>query len=115
MKNVSTFEIIGRISRIDTYEKVTRITTASNYNYKDGQSGEWEQDTHWNQSVVFNQRPREAAEKLQKGDLVKITGRMRQTSYEKDGNRIFSTDLIAYAVEFIARPSAKEQEERQAA
>ena len=107
MKNVATFEIIGRVSRIDTYEKVTRITTASNYNYKDAKSGEWKQDTHWNQVVAFNQRPREAADKLQKGDLIKITGRMRQTSYEKDGNRVFSTDLIAYQVEFVARRSTE--------
>ena len=76
MKNVATFEIIGRISRNDAYDKVTRITTCSNYNYKDAQSGEWKQDPHWNQVVVFNQRPREAAAKLEKGDLVKITGRI---------------------------------------
>ena len=114
MKNVATFEIIGRISRIDAYEKVTRITTASNYNYKDGQSGEWKQDTHWNQSVAFNQRPREAAEKLQKGDLVKITGRMRQSSFEKDGQRVFSTDLIAYTIEFVARANRQTAEKEAA-
>ena len=50
MKNVATFEIIGRVARIDAYDKVTRITTASNYNYKDGKTGEWREDTHWNQS-----------------------------------------------------------------
>ena len=114
MKNVATFEIIGRISRIDAYEKVTRITTASNYNYKDGKSGEWKQDTHWNQSVAFNQRPREAAEKLQKGDLVKITGRMRQSSFEKDGSRVFSTDLIAYTIEFVARANGQTTEKEAA-
>ncbi len=113
MKNVATFEIIGRVARIDAYEKVTRITTASNYNYKDGESGEWRQDTYWNQSVTFNQRPREVAAELQKGDLVKLTGRLRQSSYEKDGQRIYATDLIASSVELVSR--RKEAAETEAA
>ena len=114
MKNVATFEIIGRVSRNDAYDKVTRITTCSNYNYKDAQSGEWKQDPHWNQVVVFNQRPREAAAKLKKGDLVKITGRIRQSSYEKDGERVFSQDLIAWSVELVSKPKRAGSEEREA-
>ncbi len=103
MKNVATFEIIGRVARIDAFDKLTRITTASNYNYKDGKTGEWREDTHWNQTVAFNQRPREAAADLRKGDLVKITGRIRQSSYEKDGRRVYATDLIATSVELASR------------
>lgn len=105
MKNLATFEILGRVARIDAYDKVTRITTASNYNFKDGASGEWRQDTHWNQAVAFNQRPRDVASGLHKGDLVKITGRMRQSSFDKDGQRIYATDLIANSVELVSRRS----------
>ena len=113
MKNVATFEIIGNVSRIDIAEKVTRITTCSNYNYKDAQSGEWKTDEHWNQTAAFAPRAREAAAKLEKGDLVKITGRMKQSSYMKDGQRVYTVDLIAWSVEFIAKPSAASRTERE--
>ena len=105
MKNVSTFEIIGRVSKIQTGERFTRITTCSNYNYKDAQSGEWKQDPHWNQVTAFTERAREAAAKLEKGDLVKITGRMKQSSYMKNGERVFTTDFVAWSVEFVAKPN----------
>lgn len=111
MKNVAIFEIIGRVARIDAFDKLTRITTASNYNIKDDKTDEWREDTHWNQTVAFNQHPREAAADLRKGDLVKITGRIRQSSYEKDGRRVYATDLIATSVKLASRRrEAKEDE-----
>lgn len=114
MKNVSTFKIIGRVvSDVTIAERYTRLTTCANYNYKDAQTGEWKQDPHFNQVTAFAERVREAASKLQKGDLVEITGRMKQSSYMKNGQRVFTTDFIAWDVQFIAKPngtSAKREE-----
>ena len=119
MKNVSTFEIIGRVSKIQIGERFTRITTCSNYNYKDTQSGEWKQDPHWNQTTAFADRAREAASKLEKGDLVKITGRMKQSRYTKNGETVFTTDFVAWSVEFVAKPNGaanrNEEEQKEAA
>ena len=106
MKNVSTFEIIGRVSKVQIESAYVRITTCSNYNYKDAQSGEWKQDPHWNQTTAFAERAREAAAKLEKGDLVKITGRMKQSSYMKNGERVFTTDFVAWSVEFVSKPNS---------
>ena len=106
MKNVSTFEIIGRVSKIQIGERFTRITTCSNYNYKDAQSGEWKQDPHWNQTTAFAPRARENAAKLEKGDLVRIEGRFKQSSYTKNGERVFTTDFVAWDVQFISKPNS---------
>ena len=62
------------------------------YPRKDGDS--WKDDTHWNRVTFFGML-NERATKIGKGDLVHITGRVRQNSYEADGTRHYTVDLIA--------------------
>ena len=38
---------------------------------------------------------------VQKGRLVGVTGRIQTGSYEKDGRRVYTTDVIAERVEFL--------------
>ena len=49
--------------------------------------------------------------KVKKGDIVGVKGRMQSNSYEKDGETRFSTDVIAEKVTFLSSRS-KEQEAR---
>ena len=92
MQNIAEFRIIGRVGKVDAKEKVTHIDIASNYPRKDGDS--WKDDTHWNR-VTFFGKLNERAAKLGKGDLVHIAGRVRQNSYEAEGTRHYTLDLIA--------------------
>ena len=106
MKNRSTFEIIGRVSKVQIADGYVRVTTCANYNYKDASTGEWKQDPHWNQTTAFAPRARENASKLEKGDLVRIEGRFKQSSYTKNGERVFTTDFVAWDVQFISKPNS---------
>ena len=106
MKNEATFTIIGRVSKVQIADRYVRITTCSNRNYKDAQSGEWKQDPYWNQVTAFADRDRERAAKLEKGDLVRITGSFRQSRYTKNGETVFTTDFITSSVEFISKPNS---------
>ncbi len=115
MNAIATFEIIGRVASIQTFEKLTRITTASNYRVKDDK-GEWTDDTHWNQVVIFSEKRRAyIAEKIGKGDLVRVTGRLRQSRYIKDGETIFTTDLVALDFGLLAKPGAAATEPQEEA
>ena len=105
IKNAANFEIIGNVSETRISEKFAKITTCSNVPYKDG--GEWKSDPHWNQTTVFSDKLREIARDLKKGDLVKIKGRMKNGSYMKNGQRVFTVDLIAYNVELVSRKNPK--------
>ena len=67
------FHIIGRIGKIDTAKEVTHISIAANYNRKDGD--EWKSDPHWNRVTVFG-KLRDRLAKADKGDLVRVTGRV---------------------------------------
>src|SRR3546814_3391662 len=90
MQNIAEFRIIGRVGSVDTTDKVTHVSVAANYNRKDGD--EWKTDTHWNRVTFFRQLAERAAD-LGKGDLVHITGRVRQNSYESNGETRYSVDL----------------------
>src|SRR3954447_16685920 len=93
MKNVAEFTIIGRVGARKTLGKAMRVTIASNYRLKD-ERGEWREDTHWNEVTVFSPTTRAyIAEHIAKGDLVHVRGRLRQSSYERNGSRVYTVDL----------------------
>jgi len=99
MRNIAEFRIIGRIGNGDIKEKVAFMDIASNYGRK--VDGEWEDDTHWNRVTLFGKNIDRMA-KMGKGDLVHVTGRVRQSRYERDGETVYGVDLIAERIAVIA-------------
>ena len=92
MRNIAEFRIIGNVGSIETRDKVTFLSVAANYGRK--VSGEWEDDTHWNRITLFDKQKAKADE-LSKGDLVHIQGRVRQTSFDDNGETRYGVDMIA--------------------
>lgn len=101
MQNIAEFHIIGRIGKIDAAKDVTHISVAANYNRRDG--SEWKSDPHWNRVTLFGK----LRDRLAKADLVRITGRVRQTSYEADGATRYGVDMIADGLAILAKASGK--------
>ena len=107
MFNKSKFEIIGRIGAIQPNGNVTHLKIASNYRRKEGD--EWVDDTNWNRVTVFNERHRKfIADRLNIGDLVYAEGSMRDTSYERNGETIYTTDRIVAEFGILASKGAAE-------
>jgi single-strand DNA-binding protein len=110
MQNIAEFHIIGRIGKIDQAKEVTHLSVAANYNRRDGD--EWKTDTHWNR-VTFFGKLRERLAKADTGDLVRITGRVRQSSYEAEGATRYGVDLIADGFATLAKANGKSADEEQ--
>jgi single-strand DNA-binding protein len=55
--------------------------------------------------TVFGKQAENVERFLKRGSKVGITGRIQTGSYEKDGHRIYTTDIVADRVEFLGRPS----------
>ncbi|MCB2087077.1 MAG: single-stranded DNA-binding protein [Sphingomonadaceae bacterium] len=108
MQNIAEFHIIGRIGRIDATEDVTHVSVAANYNRRDG--NEWKSDPHWNRVTMFG-KLRDRLAKSATGDLVRITGRVRQTSYEADGETRYGVDMIADGFATLVKASGKPADE----
>ena len=85
------FQILGRIGKITSNDSVTHIDVASNMPRKQGD--QWVEDTAWNRLTCFA-KTKERADGLDKGDLIFVRGKMRQSSYDKDGVTIYTVDMI---------------------
>jgi single-stranded DNA-binding protein len=47
------------------------------------------------------------SEHVSKGDLVHVRGRLRQNSFERDGQRVYTVDLIALELGRVAQASER--------
>lgn len=99
-RNCADFHIIGQVGSLKDHNNVLFVNVASNYNRQ--VDGEWKQETSWNRVTCFGKYI-EYARDSGKGDLVRITGQVKQSSYEKDGEIIYGTDLIADSYSVLSR------------
>lgn len=51
--------------------------------------------------VVFGKQAETCNQYLKKGSKVAVNGRIQTGSYEKDGRKIYTTDIVATRVEFL--------------
>jgi len=96
MKNFAEFQIVGRIGKIKAFDNATRVTIAANYRRQD-EEGNWGDDPHWNEVVVFSKKTRDyISEHAKQGSLAFVRGRLRQDSFtDANGEQRFATNLIA--------------------
>ena len=58
-------------------------------------------ETEWHRVTVFGQQAEACERYLAKGRMVYVEGRLRTSSYEKDGIKRYSTEIIASTVQFL--------------
>ena len=56
----------------------------------------------WRQSATF------VGNYFHKGDMILVSGRLQVRSYDKDGNKVFVTEVVADEINFCGSPKAKE-------
>lgn len=108
MQSIVEFHIIGRIGKIDAAKEVTHLSVAANYYRRDGD--EWKTDTHWNRVTLFG-KLRDRLAKADTGDLVRVTGRVRQSSYEAEGATRYTVDLLADGIAILAKANGRPSDE----
>jgi single-strand DNA-binding protein len=99
-QNIAEFRIIGRIGKITPREKVTYVSVAANYNRRDGD--DWKTDTHWNSVVCFSNVASQV-EAAAKGDLVHVTGRVRESNHGEGNDVTYRTELITDSFSVLAK------------
>ncbi len=109
MRNIAEFQILGQVVRSAQVGKATKVTLAANYQLKQGD--QWVDDPHYNTVTVFNERTQTyIADHVGTGDLVHVRGRIRQNSYEKSGETVYTIDLICDEFSRLARSSSQRDE-----
>jgi len=78
---------------------VLKLRVATTERVKKGE--EFVDHTEWHSVVTFGKRAEALAKFLAKGHRVAVSGRLRTSSYEKDGVKHYSTEIIADDVESL--------------
>lgn len=104
-------ELIGRLTRDPELRytgsniATTRFTLAVNRPF---QSQNGEQGTDFISVVVWRKQAENVKKYCTKGSLVAVEGRIQTGSYEKDGQRVYTTDVVADSVQFLESKAQSE-------
>lgn len=77
---------------------VARFTIAINRETKN-KDGNYDAD--YINCVSFGERAKSLSDYLKKGSKVSVEGRIQTGSYEKDGKKVYTTDVIVEKIQFL--------------
>jgi single-strand DNA-binding protein len=82
---------------------VTTIRLATSETWKDQNTGQQQERTEWHRVVFYRRLAEIAGEYLKKGGKVYIEGSLRTSQYEKNGEKRYSTDIVANEMQMLDR------------
>ena len=80
---------------------VTNFTLAVNEYWADKSTGERKERTEWVRCVAFGKLAEIIGQYLKKGGKVYAQGKMVTRSWDKDGQKHYTTEIVADTVQFI--------------
>ena len=103
-------ELVGRTTKdlevrnTQSGTAVVRFTVAVNRRKKDD-------GADFISCVAFGKTAENMGKYVHKGDMVGVSGRIQTGSYEKDGQKVYTTDVIADEVEFLQTKGEKKEQD----
>ena len=86
-------------------QTLTSMTIATSESWKDPQ-GNKKEHTEWHKIVAWGKLGDNCFTYLTKGSQVLVEGKLKTSSYDKDGTKIYSTSIVASDVKFLSTPKA---------
>ena len=85
------------------------FSVAVNDRVKDQATGEWKDRPNFIDCMVFGRRADALAKLLGKGQKVAVAGRLRQTTWERDGQKRSKLEVVADDVDLMSRREGGQQ------
>lgn len=85
-------------------QNVTSMSIATNRVWKD-KDGKQQETTEFVNIVVFGKQAENCAKYLTKGSGAYVEGRLQTRSWDKDGVKMYRTEIVAETVQFGSKPS----------
>ncbi|WP_439890033.1 single-stranded DNA-binding protein [Ralstonia sp. 25C] len=107
MASVNKVIIVGNLGAdpetryMPSGDAVTNIRVATTDRYKDKASGEMREATEWHRIAFFGRLAEIAGEYLKKGSSVYIEGKLKTRQWEKDGQKQYSTEIVADQMQML--------------
>lgn len=93
---------------------VLTFSVAVNERRKNPETDEWEEVPSFIDCVLFGRRAQSLQDYLTKGTKVAVQGRLRQDSWEADGQRRSRVQIVVDELEFMSRREGGQQVRRRA-
>ncbi len=94
MRSINRVQILGHVGKVIPLQKVTKIDVGTNRYWKD-ELGENQTTTDWCTLTVLDEKTIDfVSAHVQKGDPIFAEARVVNSTYERNGQKIYSTDLI---------------------
>jgi single-strand DNA-binding protein len=112
MSGVNKVIIIGRLGAdpemkaVGQGQTVTRLSVATSENWTD-KSGQKQERTEWHRINVWGKQAENCGKYLSKGSQVYVEGRLQTRSWEDNGQKKYSTEIVATTVQFLSTNGSK--------
>ncbi len=106
MSGVNKVIIVGRLGQdpemkaVGQGATVTRLNVATSENWV-GKDGQKQERTEWHRIVVWGKLAEICGKYLAKGRQVYVEGRLQTRSWEDNGQKKYSTEIVASTVQFL--------------
>lgn len=95
--------IVGRVGadpelrHTNSGKAVANLRLANSRSVKTGD--EWTDETSWFSVIIWEKLGELVAKKARKGDLVTVSGRLQERTWEDDGQKRSKVEIVAHTVE----------------
>ena len=96
----------AEVKELESGSKVTRFSMATSESFQ--KDGEWQEKSQWHKISCFGKVAEYAADKIKKGSLVYLEGKVTYYQYQKDGETKYFTEIIATIIK-VKNPKATTQ------
>lgn len=113
--------IIGRLGKepelkyTQSGSAVCNITVATSENWTD-KDGNKQEKTEWHRVVIYGKQAESCNQYLTKGKQIYVEGKIQTRNWEnKEGQKVYTTEIIANTVKFLSQNEEPKQQETQEA
>jgi len=113
-KGINKVTLIGNLGRdpeLVPGSAVCKLSLATTESREDN-DGNWQDETEWHRVTLFGHAANSAAKHLRKGSTIYIEGKIHYDSYEKDGIKRYTTDIIGLRYLNLGKDMAEQQPDR---
>lgn len=109
MSDINNVSLTGRLTRPPELRvtaggtQILAFGLAFNTSVRNRQTGEWDERGNFIDCTMFGKRAEALSRYLTKGQKVAIAGKLRYSTWDKDGQRHSKLDLIVDEIEFMGQ------------
>lgn len=81
---------------------VANITVATSETWKDKNTGDQQEKTEWHRVIFFNRLAEIVEQYVKKGSKLYIEGRLQTRSWEQEGVKRYTTEIVASEMQMIS-------------